>query len=52
MTIPTNPVDDVAEDREYQYIEYESSDDTVAVIQDCENESAWVQSTVSMPVER
>jgi hypothetical protein len=51
MTMPTHPLDDVGEHREYHYIEYESNDDTVSVIQDCQNESAWLQSTVSVPVE-
>ncbi|ADQ68427.1 hypothetical protein GL213_14315 [Halogeometricum borinquense] len=50
MKIPTNPNDDSAVKPAYQYIEYESGDNTVAVIQDCENESAWVQSTISEPV--
>lgn len=51
MKLPQNPTDDAGDKLEYQYIEYESEDDTVVVIQDCENESAWIQSTVSQPIE-
>lgn len=39
-------------EQDYQYIEYESEHATVAVIHDCENEKAWIQSTVSVPVEQ
>ncbi|SFR34336.1 hypothetical protein [Halogeometricum limi] len=52
MKLPKNPTDEPTEEAEYRYIEYESADDTVAVIQDGDNENAWIQSTVSEPVRR
>lgn len=51
MKMPENPQDATTNRGEYQYIEYESGDNTVAVIQDCDNQSAWIQSTVSKSVE-
>ncbi|MDS0297516.1 hypothetical protein NDI76_02015 [Halogeometricum sp. S1BR25-6] len=51
MKTPTNSADEGETNGEYQYIEYESDDETVVVIQDHDNESAWIQSTVSIPIE-
>ena len=51
MKTPKKSTDEAGEDGEYQYIEYESDDETVVVIQDHDNESAWIQSTVSIPIE-
>lgn len=51
MKTPENSRNDAADQFEYQYVEYESGSDTVAVIQDRENESAWVQSTVSVSID-
>lgn len=45
------PEDDTTEE-EYRYFEYETEHETVTVIQDERNQSAWLQSTVSVPVER
>ncbi|SFR32153.1 hypothetical protein [Halogeometricum limi] len=39
-------------DRTYNYLEFEGDDGVVAVIQDVEQYTAWIQSTLSVPVER
>lgn len=36
----------------YRYLELSLETEPVAIIQDTENHGAWVQSTVSVPVER
>lgn len=41
----------VSDDR-YQFVELELEPDSVSIIQDTENDSAWLQSTLSVPVER
>lgn len=46
------PEDDTTTQGEYRYIEYETEHETLTVIQDERKQSAWVQSTVSVPVER
>lgn len=36
----------------YRCIEFEDDDaDTITIVQDTENDRAWVQSTVALPVE-
>lgn len=52
MTTPKNSKGEGEAQFEYQYVEYETEHETVAIIQDTGNQSAWVQSTVSTPVER
>lgn len=36
----------------YRYVEYTDDGNTVSIIQDAENHRAWIQSTVSAPLER
>lgn len=36
---------------QYRYIEYTTADEPVAVIQDRENDRAWIQSTHAVTVE-
>lgn len=40
-----------ADDR-YRYVEYDTDGSTVSIIQDSENQRAWIQSTLSVDVER
>lgn len=36
----------------YTFVEYEGERGTVSVVQDVQNERAWIQSTTTAPVER
>ena len=37
----------------YRTIEFEDDDaDTITIVQDTENDRAWIQSTLAVPVER
>lgn len=38
------------EPNKYRYVEYERDVGTVAVIQDVDNDDAWIESTVASPV--
>ena len=36
----------------YRCIEFEDDADTITIVQDTENDRAWVQSTLAMPIRR
>lgn len=40
------------ESNRYRYVEYKRDAETVAVIQDVDNDAAWLESTVIQPVPR
>ena len=44
--------DDQNGESEYRYIEYETDHETISIIQDKRNQSGWIQSTLSVKVER
>lgn len=52
--MPTEPDTDTNAQHtdRYRYVEYESDGTSVSVIQDTENQRAWIQSTVNVAVER
>lgn len=50
--MPTHPKSNQSDTDRYKFVEYEGERGRVAIIQDVQNEQAWIQSNVTAPVER